>query len=296
MWQEADATNQVVPAFFAAWLRATTANFMWDFLTCIGWAERELAAPRSAQAPQQQAALVQTLIQANTQLSADAARRWFADAGDYFRDWNQGELAFQAGDLAATSDLYSSSAARTIRMGDQIAHMGSVGYSGMAAWYRGDLDRSEAFFNDYLRHSEKGKTPIFQPWAHSYLGLIHAERGDLDRAVDALKHGRLVMAPNLDEWHGRPAGANRLAGVLAAARGNREEADLEFAAAMELWVRFPARFESMETLRLWGRSLRRLGDPVGANQKFDAALEELREVGAGQPWFDRVEEARAATD
>ncbi|MFY9614502.1 MAG: AAA family ATPase [Candidatus Dormiibacterota bacterium] len=295
-WQEADATNQVVPAFFAVWLRVSAANFMWDYPTCILWAERELAAPRLAQAPQQREELVQALIQANTQLSAEGARRWFADAGDYFRDWGQGELEFQAGDLAAASDHFSSAGVRCLRMGDQIAHMGSVGFGGMVAYYRGDAQKTDALLNDYLRLAQERNTPIFQPWAQSYLGLSHAEGGDLEGATHVLNQARQLMAPRLDEWHGRPAVTHRLAGVLAAMRGDREEAEREFAAAMRLWDQYPAHIEAMETLRLWGRSLRRYGDLTGANEKFDAAIAELQELGAGQPWFDRIERERAAAD
>ncbi|MDP9326035.1 MAG: AAA family ATPase [Candidatus Dormibacteraeota bacterium] len=295
-WEEADAKNQVVPAFFAAWLRAITANFLWDYPTCIRWAERELAAPRSAQAPQQQVELVQALMQANTQLSAEATRQWSADAGDYFKDWNLGELAFQAGDLAAASDQFSSAGDRCLRMGDEIAHMGTVGFRGMVAFYRGDLSEAVTVLSDYLRRSDEKTTPIFQPWARGYLGLSYVERGDLASGQEELRKAQELMAPNLDQWHGRPAVTHRLAGVLAAARGDREDAEREFSASMRLWEQYPAHFEAMETLRLWGRTLRRLGDPNGATEKFDAAIAELQELGAGQPWFDRIERERAAKD
>jgi hypothetical protein len=65
-----------------------------------------------------------------------------------------------------------------------------------------------------------------------------------------------------------------------------------FGEAIETLRRYRMVWAEADTFRHWGRSLRRASEP-GAVEKFDAALEIYRRMGAGQAWIDRVEREMA---
>jgi len=81
--------------------------------------------------------------------------------------------------------------------------------------------------------------------------------------------------------------------MIADARGDIKSAEIQFNRAIGIFVRYQLPLEHAETLYYWGRAVAKTGESAIASEKFDQAIEIYRRMGAGQPWIDRIEAARA---
>ena len=130
------------------------------------------------------------------------------------------------------------------------------------------------------------------------LSRAHVELGQYDAAERELARCREILAAG-EDWRGRSADVVRAAAVLAAAQGRYREADGEFPKSLTTYGRYGAPWEEADTLECWGRALLAAGDRARAAEKFDAAIEVYRRIGAAERWIERVtvmrERAVAAT-
>ena len=143
----------------------------------------------------------------------------------------------------------------------------------------------------FLQLFGDGSLPLVELWLRPECVLCHARETNLDGAHLHLTRCREII--------GRRRGLVRLAGavaraeaVVAAMEKRLPDAETFFERAIATFTRYSLPWEQAETLLQWGRVLA-AGDEHRANEKFDAAIEIYRRHGAGERWFERVEEARS---
>jgi hypothetical protein len=158
----------------------------------------------------------------------------------------------------------------------------------------GQLDRAETVLQEALTHYPSDEPHLqVEMVVRPELALVSLDLDKRDAAIAQVTRCREIMASG-ENWRGLAGHAARAEAVLAAGELNREEAERQFARALEIFDRYALPFEAAETFLYWGRALKAIGDSR-ANERFDAAIELYRRHGAGQRWIDRVETARAAS-
>jgi hypothetical protein len=139
-----------------------------------------------------------------------------------------------------------------------------------------------------------GGIVLFEFRARTNLALIYLELQLKDKAALEIARCREIIAAAGD-WRSCVGDLHRSEGVLASFSENIPEAESHFATAIQIYRRYSLPFEEADTLHYWGRALNAHGDAVRATQKFDAAIEIYRQIGAGQRWIERIEKAAART-
>ena len=112
------------------------------------------------------------------------------------------------------------------------------------------------------------------------MGAEEAARRQVIRCNEILAAG--------EDWRGVRGHAEHAGAACLAAEKNYDRADEQFAAAIKSLNRFSLVWDEAEAFRNWGRALFDAGEPRRAIEKFDAAIDIYRRIGAGQPWSDRV--------
>jgi tetratricopeptide (TPR) repeat protein len=130
--------------------------------------------------------------------------------------------------------------------------------------------------------------------ARSGLILIYAELQLKDKVELEIARCREIIAATGD-GRSRVGIMDRAEGLLAALNGNMADAESWLGNAIQIFKRYHLPFEEAETFNYWGHTLNAHGDAPAASEKFDAAIEIYRTVGAGQRWIERVEKAAAST-
>jgi tetratricopeptide (TPR) repeat protein len=261
---------------------------LWDQPGAHSWLERELAKPRLDRNMRRP---LKTLI-AHAHLlageSAPARRIREEDPSPSI----EGKLAFYEGDWACAAEAMERGLEQT-RLG-AYAH-GNVAYEQSLARIRrcnGQLDRAETLLQEALTHYPSDEPHLqVEMVVRPELALVYLDLDKRDAAVSQVERCREIMASG-ENWRGLAGHAARAEAVLAAGEFNREEAERQFARAVEVFDRYVLPFEAAETFLYWGRALKATGDSR-ANEKFEAAIEIYRRHGAGQRWIDRVEERSA---
>jgi tetratricopeptide (TPR) repeat protein len=122
--------------------------------------------------------------------------------------------------------------------------------------------------------------------AHARLAILEAGDGRVDEAAKHIGRCEELLDQG-NGWRGYRGFVPMASGTLAVAGGRIGEAEARFTEAIEIFNKFSLRFETAETLYMWGRALRD-GDARRAVEKYDAALEIYTSRGIGQAWIDRA--------
>jgi hypothetical protein len=125
------------------------------------------------------------------------------------------------------------------------------------------------------------------------LTLLYADTNRHAEARPHVERCREIMAAG-EDWRGLASHAMRAAAIVAAADGDHDEAERQFARGLEVCRQYILPFDEAETFFYWGRALKAAGDSR-ADEKFDAAIEVYRRHGAGQRWIERVENERQSS-
>ena len=96
-----------------------------------------------------------------------------------------------------------------------------------------------------------------------------------------------------EDWRGLAGHYHRSAAVCAAAEGDAKRGEHHFAAAVNAFRRTPLPWHEADALQFWGRALTSADRAEAAVEKFDAAIDIYRRIGAGERWIERVNADRA---
>ena len=156
----------------------------------------------------------------------------------------------------------------------------------------GRLERAELLLRRVIEVC--GGLVLFEFRARSNLILIYSELRLKDKAALEIARCREIIAA-AGGWRSCDGDLNRAEGVIAALDGDTTEAKSWFAKAIRIYQRYSLPFDEADTYHYWGRALNVQGAAAEAREKFDAAIEIYRQIGAGQRWIDRIEKAAADT-
>jgi len=117
------------------------------------------------------------------------------------------------------------------------------------------------------------------------VGRLKSAYGELNRCAEIISIG--------ENWRGLAGHYYAAAGFCAGAAGNDEAREHHFEEAIGIFRRFALPWFQADTLRSWGQALTKGGQPSSAREKFDAAIDIYRRIGAGQAWTDRTLEEKA---
>ena len=155
----------------------------------------------------------------------------------------------------------------------------------------GEPARASALLEELLGTLGDGSLPLVELWLRPECVLCHARETNLDGAHLHLARCREIIGAG-EDWLGFAGAVARAEAVAAAMEKRLPEAETFFERAIATFTRYSLPWEQAETLLQWGRVLA-AGDEHRANEKFDAAIEIYRRHGAGERWFERVQEARS---
>ncbi len=139
---------------------------------------------------------------------------------------------------------------------------------------------------------EKGGAVLVEIDARQELSSLLGEIGAPQQAHQHLARCREIMTPR-EDWRGLAGAVARAEAIVASAEGRLDDAQAQFAHAVEIFQRYEVHFDEAEALYYWGRALNMAGNSARANEKFDVAIEIYKRHGGGQRWIDRVEAERA---
>ncbi len=156
----------------------------------------------------------------------------------------------------------------------------------------GDMRARAPYSRNFSRTLGDGSLPLVELWLRPECVLCHAQETNLDGAHLHLARCREIIGAG-EDWLGLAGAVVRAEAVVAAMEKRLPEAETFFERAIATFTRYSLPWEQAETLLQWGRVLA-AGDEHRANEKFDAAIEIYRRYGAGERWFERVQEARGS--
>jgi tetratricopeptide (TPR) repeat protein len=116
--------------------------------------------------------------------------------------------------------------------------------------------------------------------ARPWLARLYLKMNRLDEAVAQIARCRQIMEAG-EDWRGLAGTVARAEAAVEASRGNYEIACRLLESALAIHRTYHAAWDEADTLELWGRVLAAAGDKAGAEEKFDAALENHRSRGVG---------------
>ncbi|MGB2940068.1 MAG: AAA family ATPase [Candidatus Dormiibacterota bacterium] len=292
-WEEANELNHVLAAFLAAWMRAQQANWLEDPVDSEAWIAKELAAPRSAQAPQQRHMLVGTRLHNDLlQGNLDRAEVLLPDAVGTTRDFYEMGIALARGDTNRALEAAQRWGEVGRMIGDQISGLGSLGWQGRILRLQGMAEEAVGALETYVGSLEQIHWRYSDVWGRAQLALAYLDLGQADAAADRLKELR-AMVPADQDWRGAEAGFTLAQAGVAALKGDIENAAELYARTVGLRRDYPAPFEEAEAHLGLGTTLARAGES-GADHEFEAAVELYGRFGAGPFWSKRADRLRGA--
>jgi class 3 adenylate cyclase len=199
----------------------------------------------------------------------------------------EGLYAQRAGDLDESERIYTWSHERARRTGDRWREQGSNHQLGVNAQLRGDLDEAEWRLRAALEIILAGRTVPMEPWTRAeYAGILV----DLGRTNEATQQAERIreLYENGEDW-GRIGGwVGRTMGMVAAARGDLEQAEAEWAPSLELTREWRHPWYEADIHYRWGLALADASEAAKALPRLDSALDIYRRIGASAPWLQRV--------
>jgi class 3 adenylate cyclase len=294
-WQTADRLNHAMAAFVAARTRTVYAICRADFVLARDWVGAELAKPRLDQAPQQRGRLLDIVAHSliwNGEL-AKAAEVLSGFGPREGREATFGEALYaqRAGDLEEAAELFASSVATTERTGDRWIEQGSQRFLGIIAHLRGDLEEAERRHRTSVELCASGPTIPFELLARVEFAAVLVDRGRIEEAAHQVERLEELHA-NGEDWGGTSGRIAHAAGVVAAARGDLDEAAAEWERAISIAREWSNPWFEADTFYRWGLALAGAGDAAGALPRFDSALDVYRRIGASAPWLELVLNAK----
>jgi class 3 adenylate cyclase/tetratricopeptide (TPR) repeat protein len=294
-WQTANRLNHALAAFVAAWTRAPYAFCRADFVLARDWLGAELAKPRLDQAPQQRLRLLdmvaQSLIWNGELAKAVEVLSGFGPREGREPTFGEAVYALQAGDLEEAAELFASGVATAERTGDRWKEQASHHYLGTIAHLRGDLEEAERRLRISVEICESGPTIPIEPYPRVEFAAVLVDLGRIEEAAGQADRLKQLHA-NGEDWGGISGRIAHAAGIVAAARGDLDEAVAEWERAISIAREWSHPWWEADTFYRWGLALAGACDAAGALPRFDSALDVYRRIGASAPWLELVLSAK----
>jgi tetratricopeptide (TPR) repeat protein len=290
-WQTADREGDRGAAFTATYAGSSVCFGLHDFKEALRWLQRELGKPRAAQSPFRRE-LIAMLISISSAHLGDLTeiRRLSSDSAARLL---QGRLLFFEGKWEEAEALLENEIVELRRVGDLLPASNCAVISASVLRVRGAVRQAALVLGEAVESGGEANVNN-EMRIRPLLSLANAELGQYDAAERELARCREILAAG-EDWRGRAGDVALAAAVLAAAQGRHRDADGEFAKALSLFCRYSAPWEEADTLECWGSALRAAGDFARADEKFDAAIQVYRRIGAAERWIERVTSMREHT-
>ena len=300
VWEKLPAIEDPGCFFYAVWGGGGSLQFLWEMRRAHRWFQKGLA---SSMPSKYQREVMRFQVAANyfTVGELAAMRHDLAD----WRNFDESLLLIAEDYLArAEGDLERVMRLLHAELEPKDTKAGSLGQQygtqRVLAWIlreSGDNAKAEEILRGPLALCD-GDEPLLhlEMLVRPELALNLAALGRLEPAQAEIRRCAEILAIG-EDWHGLTGHYHRAAGYCAAATGNEAESKHHFAASIEIFRRKELVWFQADTFRLWGKAVTQAGQPRSALEKFDAAIEIYRRIGAGQAWTDRTLAERAyATD
>src|SRR5262249_54573697 len=156
----------------------------------------------------------------------------------------------------------------------------------------GQYETAEALLKESLSYSVPGSYVPMEMLGRQALSHLYAQSGRIEDARENLTRCREIMAAG-EDWRGVVGLVSLSEAAVAAAEQRFDDADCNFADALQIIQQYAVRWIEGPAFCDWGRALGAAGHRDRALEQFDEAIKLYRRVGAGQPWIDRAEAERA---
>ncbi len=128
-------------------------------------------------------------------------------------------------------------------------------------------------------------------WERAWLAEALCALGRTSEAEEQLDRIRAIRASG-EGWRGADTNIERVAGAIAAGKGDMADANDNFERAGGIARRFNHGYYKGRALQAWARALKAAGAAREADEKYDELADAWRTAGRGRPWFDRLEAER----
>lgn len=282
-WATADATDDAIASFFAAWMRGWGAVLLLNPVDAQTWFQRELASDRIESMPRNRdtframGAICELLM--GLPIGADVVDSDPSTDAPLYRPL----LAMRRGDwdLALERLVHSRESLR--KAGNRADECTIAYWIGHLHLLRGDHDDAAAVLTDILADVQASDTarPYHEILLRSELARLGVDpSANLERSCGAMASGN---------WYGL---AGRVALARAAMAGSAgmpdDEVDTRFRNARDQFRSLGLRWDEAETLDEWAAAYERAGRSDDADRTREAAVVLYRSIGAEGPWIDRI--------
>jgi tetratricopeptide (TPR) repeat protein len=285
-WEAGDRVNHESAAFFVAWMASIMNCHVFAPLPAQAWCERELAKPRTEQAPVQRDKLLTGLAQAHGLMGDLAKARELAEQirgialFEAVLMWGEDEQKALAslGDMLAVSQ----------RAGHYETAWRTRYWLGRLHRIRGEHQAAEVHLRAGLALAPAGPPALFELSLRAELALLCLQTEDMKEAQTHSRRSLELLALHGD-WHGLGGRAQLAVTAVAAEAAEGGEAPITFATAIATFRRCRLPWDEAEALHLWGRSLAATGEVAQAREKLQSALALYHRHGAAAGWTERVQ-------
>jgi hypothetical protein len=283
------AVESNVLAQAATWGAAFLSLWLGDPRGARAWLERELSKVSRRGTPysyQYLSYMIAQTYNGEGQLLELQRRAGNDDPGVRF--WIGGELEAVAASIENQIELGEKTGNRA--NGLDLSVPGGLAYG----FFLGEYLRAEALFKYGLDNEDRGLVVVQEMRARPWLARLYVLMNRLDEAAEQVARCRQIMAAG-EDWRGLVGDVASAEAAVEAARGNYEDAYRLLETALAVHRKYHTAWHESYTLELWGRALGAAGDPAGAAEKFDAAIENHRSRGVGRRYLEwlTAEKARA---
>src|SRR4030095_167788 len=287
-WQTADREDDESAAFTATYAGTAFCFGLHDFKEAMRWAQRELGKPRTAQSPFRRESIAQLMSNNTARLGDLTEARRLSPYAD--RRFFRASLLLFEGQWEEAEELFESEIVEARSVGNLVEVSNCNSILAILLRVRGAAQRASLALGEAV--AEIGEANVrSEMQMRPALSRAHAELGQYDAAEQELARCREIVAAG-EDWRGMSGDVALAAAVLAAARGRYQEAEGEFEAALSIFFRYSAPWEEADTLECGASALVAAGDRARAAEKFDAAIEVYRRIGAPERWIERVTSMR----
>ncbi|HWM08492.1 MAG TPA: BTAD domain-containing putative transcriptional regulator [Solirubrobacteraceae bacterium] len=289
-WEIGDRLNHPWVPFLATWCGQGDLCWRGEVARGRRLCERELAKPRTMQAPGQRDYL-ESLLAWNATLAGDLAlAREIVDRSspDVVPPFAAGLLELLAGDPATAVSTIERWRRRLVERGNAWTAMTYEYDIAQVQWALGD-PAVDATYDRIAAAATAAGGALFELMYRCQIARRRVELGRLDEARAEVARCRELFAAG-NRWGAREGDLALAEATVAAAGG--EDVDARFREAVDIYARHGVVWDQAEALQHWAVALGPR-DPAAATALLDAAHELYGRHGASTLWLERVARRRA---
>ena len=285
-WKMADEFTVNESPSEVAFVGGANCRFLLDPAGAEQWFERELKMPRTSRSRSRNEVLRHELCLSQI-LEGDLGKARELFSSRWSSRYLLTLLALMDGNWKEVEESFKDHLDWSRRTGHRVVTCDFIPEVARFFSARRDYAGAEALHQEALAMSLDGHDLRFEMRSRTALSLLYVVKEQAERARSHIARIREIMADG-EDWRGLAGYAACAEAAVAAAEGRPDEAEPQFARAIEIFRRYRVPWEEAETFSHWGRALVSRGDKERATEKFQSAIDIYRSHGAGQQWIDRV--------